>query len=90
MSYPESGLRSDIARGGPGGRLLKSSALEWEPWVYQGMARFHEWTTHWLPVAVKKVSISCYRDGFLRPAVFKKLRDERRHDGGLQEYRDPR
>ena len=79
----------------PGGRLLKSPVWGglpkiFESQVYQGMARFHEWTTRWLPVAVKKVSISCYRDGFPRPAVFKKLRNKHCHDGGLQEYRNPR
>ena len=55
-----------------------------------GMATFHPLTTHWLPVAVREVPISCYRDGFPRPAVFKELRDKRRHDDGLQEYRNPR
>jgi hypothetical protein len=83
MSYPGSGLRSDILRAqcpvtkvtSPffGNRL---SGL--------GLAGFHRRTTRRLPVAAREVPISYCRDGFPRPIVFKEPRDEHGHDGGLQ------
>ena len=35
---------------------------------------------------MKKVPISCYRNGFPRPVVFKELRDEYGYDGRLPEH----
>ncbi len=76
--------------GWDGRQVTKVTSAVTEPLVYQGMTRFHRCTTHWLPVAVKKIPISCCRDGFPGLIVFKKLRNERRHDDGLREYGDPR
>jgi len=112
MSYPESGLKSEIVRLGwrqvtkvtstmpqvvspvetrfARLRAVPSGACRRNPGSAREWPDSNEWTTHWLPVAVKRVPISCYRDGFPRPAIFKELRDKRRHDDGLQEYGNPR
>ena len=83
MSYPETGLRSDIVTvGRPAGYeghqcwngILGLGILGLRAGGPDSAAR----TTHWLPVAVTKIPISCCRDGFPRPVVFKKRRDERR------------
>lgn len=83
MSSRESGRRFNLAKEGAAHGYESHRR-------FRGMAGFQACIIRRLPVALKKTTIICWRDGFLRPVIFKKRGDECRHEGGLQQYRNPR
>src|ERR1035441_463768 len=54
------------------------------------LAGFHPCTTRRLPVALQQSPLNWSRDGFPRPVVFKKRRDQCSPHGRLQKCRNPR